>query len=69
MELLTVTEDTVEQFLPDTPELIWSTGPISYVCHFGTRELFGAIALGFWRAARVSDGDESPVAELEIVEH
>ena len=69
MELLAVTEDTVEQFLPDTPELIWSTGPTSCVCHFGTRELFDAIALGFWRAARVSNGDESPVVELEIVEH
>ena len=46
LELLTVTDDTVEQFSADIPELMWSTGPVSYEYHFGTRGLFDAVALG-----------------------
>ena len=49
MKLVAVTDDTVEQFSPDIPELMWSTGPISYEYHFGKRELFDAVALGSWR--------------------
>ena len=49
MEFLTVTDDTVEQFSADIPELMWSTGPVSYEYHFGTRALFDAVALGSWR--------------------
>ena len=49
MELLAVTDDAVEQFSADIPELMWSTGPISYEYHFGTRELLNAVALGSWR--------------------
>ena len=49
MELLSVTDDAFEQFSADIPELMWSTGPISYEYHFGTRELFDAVALGSWR--------------------
>ena len=49
LEFLTVTDDTVEQFSADIPELMWSTGPVSYEYHFGTRALFDAVALGSWR--------------------
>ena len=45
MELLAETDDVVEQFSADIPELMWSTGSISYEYHFGTRELFNAVAL------------------------
>ena len=49
LELLTVTDDTVEQFSADIPKLMWSTGPVSYEYHFGSRGLFDAVALGSWR--------------------
>ena len=49
MEFLTLTDDTAEQFSRDIPELMWSTGPISYEYHFGTRGLFDAVVSGSWR--------------------
>ena len=45
LEFLTVTDDTAEQFSADIPELMWSTGPVSYEYHLGTRALLDAVAL------------------------
>lgn len=48
MELCAATDDLVEQHSKDIPDLVWSTGPISYEYHFGTRELFDAVVLESW---------------------
>ena len=42
--------DHKETFAGDIPELVWSTGPVSYDYHFGTRSLFDYIVTASWHA-------------------
>ncbi len=65
MELLAVTADTAAQFAPDIPELMWSTGPVSYEYHFGTRELFDAVVLGSWRHSGSLFGFDAATVAVE----
>ncbi len=48
MEIIAATEDVREQYAHEIPELVWSTGPVSYEYHFADRQLFDAIVLGSW---------------------
>jgi len=50
MELHAATDELIEQYSNDIPELVWSTGPVSYEYHFGDRELFDAVVLESWKA-------------------
>jgi len=49
MELLAATGELIEEHSKDIPELVWSTGPISYEYHFGDRMLFDAVVLESWK--------------------
>ena len=40
--------DHKETYAGDIPELVWSTGPVSYDYHFGTRALFDDIVTASW---------------------
>lgn len=65
MELHAVTADTAAQFASDIPELMWSTGPVSYEYHFGTRELFDAVVLGSWRHSGSLFGFDAATVAVE----
>ena len=48
MEIIEATPDVREVYATEIPELIWSTGPVSYGYQFGTREVFDHAVLGSW---------------------
>ena len=48
MEIIEAAPDLREVHAAEIPELIWSTGPVSYGYQFGTREVFDHAVLGSW---------------------
>ena len=48
MEIIEATRDVREVYAAEIPQLIWSTGPVSYEYQFGTRALFDHAVLGSW---------------------
>lgn len=48
MEIIEATRDVREVYAAEIPELVWSTGPVSYEYQFGTREVFDHAVLGSW---------------------
>ncbi len=48
MQIISATEEVRETYAAEIPELVWSTGPVSYEYQFGTRELFDLCVLGSW---------------------
>jgi ribosomal protein S18 acetylase RimI-like enzyme len=48
MEIIDATPNVREAYAAEIPELIWSTGPVSYGYQFGTREVFDHAVLGSW---------------------
>ena len=51
MSLIAATGDAVSTYAQEIPELVWSTGPVSYEYHFSDRSLFDAVVQGSWSAA------------------
>ena len=48
MEIIEVSPDVREVYAAEIPELVWSTGPVSYEYQFGTREIFDHAVRGSW---------------------
>ena len=51
MALIAATGDAVSAYAHEIPELVWSTGPVSYEYHFADRVIFDAVVLGSWSSA------------------
>ncbi|MEM6707103.1 MAG: GNAT family N-acetyltransferase [Acidobacteriota bacterium] len=68
MQLTPTHEELAQRYAADIPELVHSTGPISYDYHFDRRELFDEVVTRSWlapgtlfgadRATLALDGDE-----------
>ena len=50
MEIVAADAELRVRFAQEIPELVWSTGPVSYDYHFGDRGLFDSVVLGSWLA-------------------
>lgn len=48
MQLIRAEEALAQKFIDEIPELVYSTGPVSYDYHFGRRSLFDAIVRRSW---------------------
>ena len=63
MELIAAAGDAIDEYAAEIPELVWSTGPVSYEYHFGDRELFDAVVRSSWsRAGTLFAADASTLA-------
>jgi len=65
MDVIRVSEDLVERYASEIPDLAYSTGPVSYDYHFGTRDLFDKVTLASWRAPKTLFGWDSTHLALE----
>ncbi len=52
MEIVKVTEQQIDDYASEIPDLAHSTGPVSYNYHFGTRALFDTVVLTSWRTPK-----------------
>ena len=48
MQIIDASPEVREVYAAEIPELVWSTGPVSYEYQFGTREVFDHAVCGSW---------------------
>jgi len=48
MQIIEASPEVREVYAAEIPELVWSTGPVSYEYQFGTREVFDHAVCGSW---------------------